>query len=211
MSSFTIYGLNGHESMPLVKLFGKSTIAKTTAIKPARPIDEEENLEQSVQPLPHHLAEHTYHDVERMASDQEVFSAAQLMTAPVITLTPEAKIDEALQRFQRHAFRHIPVVTTQGRLVGIVSDRDILRYLAGMTKNYQPQAPHRINEQISRLMTPRVLAADMDTDIRYITRLFVEQHVGALPVVEAGEVKGVITRSDVLGAVMRYRKLALWI
>ncbi len=59
-------------------------------------------------------------------------------------------------------------------------------------------------------MTPRVLTASVDTDVRYIARLFAEQHIGAMPVAKEGELKGIITRSDLLGAVMRHYGLELW-
>ena len=133
------------------------------------------------------------------------------MTSPVVVLTPEASITEALRPFQKNAFRHIPVVTSAGRLVSIVSDRDILRYLAGLSESYQQQIPHTSDARVKQLMTPQVLTASTDTDIRHIARLFVEQHIGAMPIVKNGKLGGIITRSDVLGTVIRHYALELWI
>ncbi|MFV2031347.1 MAG: CBS domain-containing protein [Gammaproteobacteria bacterium] len=59
-------------------------------------------------------------------------------------------------------------------------------------------------------MKSPVLTASEDTDVRYIARLFVEQRIGALPIVADGELKGIVTRSDVLSAVMRHFVLQLW-
>lgn len=59
-------------------------------------------------------------------------------------------------------------------------------------------------------MTPRVLTASVDIGVRCIARLFVEQHIGAMPVVEAGQLKGMIIRSDVPGAVMGHYTVELW-
>ena len=59
-------------------------------------------------------------------------------------------------------------------------------------------------------MTPRVLTANVDADARYIARLFVEQRIGAMPVATDGVLQGIITRSDVLGAIMWHYVLELW-
>lgn len=58
-------------------------------------------------------------------------------------------------------------------------------------------------------MAPQVLTASIDTDVRHIARLFVEQHIGAMPIVKEEKLKGMITRSDVLGTVMRHYALEL--
>lgn len=210
MTSFAIYGLNGHELMPLEKVFKTPVVEKTAAIVAVRPIDDREHSGVSEQQHRRRQAEQAYKAVEQLPRSPSVLLAEQVMTSPVVTLTPEAILTEALRQFQINAFRHIPVVSSVGRLVGIVSDRDILRYMSGLTESYQQQAPHTNDARVEQLMTPRVLTASADTDVRYIARLFVEQHIGAVPVVEEGELKGIITRSDVLRAVMRHYSLELW-
>lgn len=60
------------------------------------------------------------------------------------------------------------------------------------------------------MMKGRVLAASLDADIRYIARLFVEQGIGAMLIVSDAYLKGIITRRDVLSAVMRYYTIELW-
>lgn len=210
MTSFAIYGLNGHELMPLEKVFKKPVVEKTAAIVAARPIDDRDHPGVSEQQHRRHMAELAYKAVEQLPRSPSLLLAEQVMTSPVVTLTPEASITEALIQFRINAFRHVPVVTSAGRLVGIVSDRDILRYMSGLTESYQQQAPHSSDARVEQLMTPRVLTASVDTDIRYIARLFVEQHIGAIPVAKEGELKGIITRSDVLEAVMCHYSLELW-
>lgn len=210
MTSFAIYGLNGHELMPLEKVFKKPIVEKTAAIVAARPIDDRDHSGMSEQQHRRHQAEQAYKAVEQLPRSPSVLLAEHVMTLPVVTLTPEASLTEALRQFQINTFRHIPVVSSLGRLVGIISDRDILRYMSGLTESYQQQVPHTSDARVEQLMTPQVLTASLDTDVRYIARLFVEQHIGAVPVVEEGELKGIITRSDVLGAVMRHYSLELW-
>jgi acetoin utilization protein AcuB len=210
VTSFTIYGLNGHELMPLEKVFKKPNVEKTQAIAAKRAIDDRELSGASEQHDWQQPAEQVYRAVEQLPETPSILLAEQVMTSPVVTLAPEARITEALKQFQTNAFRHVPVVSSVGRLVGIVSDRDILRYLAGLTESYQQQVPHINDARVEQLMKPRVLTASVDTDVRYIARLFVEQHIGAMPVAKEGGLKGIITRSDVLGAVMHHYTLELW-
>ncbi len=210
MTSFTVYGLDGHERMPLEKVFKEPIVEKAGSIVGGRPINDMEHRSPPEQHDRQHLAEQAYNAVEQLPQSPSVLFAEQVMTSPVVTLTPEARISEALKQFQTHAFRHVPVISSAGRLVGIVSDRDVLRYMAGLTESYRQQAPHTADERVEQLMTPRVLTAGTDTDVRYIARLFVEQHIGAMPVAKEGDLKGIITRSDVLGAVMRHYQLELW-
>lgn len=209
MTSFAIYGLNGHELMSLEKVFKKPIVEKVEAIVAERPIDDMDHSDASEQHKRQHSAERAYSAIAQLPQSPSTLLAKQIMTSPVVTLTPEAKISEALQQFQDKAFRHMPVVTTAGRLIGIVSDRDVLRYLAGLTDRYR-QLLHAADARVEQLMTPQVLTASVDTDVRYIARLFVERRIGAMPIVEEDELRGMITRSDVLRAVMRHYTLELW-
>ena len=79
-----------------------------------------------------------------------------------------------------------------------------------MTESYQRQISYNSDARIEQLMTQPVLAANVDTDVRYIARLFVERRIGAMPVAKEGQLMGIVTRSDVLGAVMRHYTLELW-
>ena len=210
MTSFAIYGLNGHELMSFEKVFKRPVVENVGVIAAERPIDE---MEHRVPPEQHdrrHLAEQAYSTVEQLPQSSTILLAEQVMSSPVAILTPQARISEALRQFQTKAFRHIPVVSSASGLVGIVSDRDILRYLAGLTESYRHQVAHPNDARVEQLMMPQVLTASVDTDVRYIARLFVEQHIGAMPVVKDGELKGIITRSDLLGVIIRHYALELW-
>ncbi|MBU4499315.1 MAG: CBS domain-containing protein, partial [Gammaproteobacteria bacterium] len=210
MTSFTMYSLNATELMPLERVFKRPGIEKTAAIVAAHPIGDMDHPDASEQHDRQNQVEQAYRAIEQLTERPLALLAEQVMTSPVVSLTPEASITEALEQFQKNAFRHIPVITSAGRLVGIVSDRDILRYLAGLSESYQQQVPHTRDARVEQLMTPQVLTASADTDVRYIARLFVEQHIGAMPIVKEGKLKGIITRSDVLGTVMRHYALELW-
>lgn len=206
MADFTMNGLDGPVRMPLRAVFNEPEVEKVTATVGDRavarigvPTEAEKGLRQQ--------ADQAYRSVDALPESPSTLLAGAIMTSPVVTLRPEATISEALALFEQRDFRHIPVVSAAGRLVGIVSDRDLWRQLAGGAG--LPQAVNRATP-LQYVMTARVLAASSDTDVRHVARLFVEQRIGALPVADDGELKGIVTRSDVLGAVMRHYRLHLW-
>lgn len=209
--TFMIYGLNGHELMPLEKVFKERVVERTEAVAARRPLENTRDHSMSEQHDRRPSAAQAYRAVAQLPNRPAVLLAEQVMTAPVVTLTAEATISEALEQLRTNTFRHMPVVSSAGRLVGIVSERDILRHLAGLTEGYSPRLLSSGSTQVEEVMTPQVLTANVDTDVRYIARLFVEQRIGAVPVATDGVLQGIVTRSDVLGAVMRHFILELWI
>jgi acetoin utilization protein AcuB len=208
--TFMVYGLNAHELMPVRSVIQQSGIKKFDPAVAVRAVEQNAHHHASPSYERQDSATKAYGDVKQLPVDTAVLLAEQIMSAPVVTLTPEASIADALQEFQDHAFRHLPVILPSGELVGMVSERDILRYLASLNADYQTQAPPVDDARVAQLMTPQVLTATVDTDVRYIARLFVEQRIGAIPVVKDAAIQGIICRSDVLSAVMRHYALELW-
>tara|TARA_R110001583_G_scaffold6774_4_gene34047 strand:+ start:450 stop:1085 length:636 start_codon:yes stop_codon:yes gene_type:complete len=209
--TFYVQGLNGHESMPHTEIVKEPRVEKMQTIVPDHAIDEEEehrnNMAKQEQ---RHVAAKAYKSTNDLPQTDYIVLAEQIMTSPVVTLNADATVNDVLKLFQTRNIRHFPVVSSDGVLIGIVSERDILHHLGGMTENYRPQIQKSRDEKIMQLMKSPVLTASNDTDVRYIARLFVEQRIGALPIVTDGKLNGIITRSDVLTAVMRHFVLELW-
>jgi len=208
--TFIIQGINGIEVQPVGKLFKPTGVAKIEELTAAHPVDEKEHHAAAGKHGQQAAVERAYRTVDELPQPNTVLFAERIMSSPVLTLTAEMTIDEALPLFQKKQFRHLPVVSSEGALVGIFSDRDILRYVGGLTENYQPRIQHKLNERVEQLMKTPVLTASHDTDVRYIARLFVDQRVGAMPIVREGTLVGIITRSDILKAVMSNFVLELW-
>lgn len=211
--TFYVHGLSGHEVMPLVRLFDQRAVEKTHAIAPGHRVDTMEHHNDDVQKKQHSgVAVQSYQEIDQLPQSSPVLLANQIMTSPVVTLKSQDSIADAMGLFKTRQLRHIPVVTDNGVVEGILSDRDILRHMSGVTEGYEQHMPSaRTNDRVGQLMKTQVLTASADTDVRYIARLFVEQRVGAMPIVIDGNLVGMITRSDVLGAVMRHFILELWV
>ncbi len=119
--------------------------------------------------------------------------ASELMSEPVITLDPEATLDEAAALFEDRRFRHVPVLDERRRIIGVLSDRDLLRASRG---------DDRENLRVADLMATHVLTAAPDTLLREIARLLLLHRIGCMPIVEETTLVGIITRSDLLRALV---------
>lgn len=135
-----------------------------------------------------------------------VFHASEIMSSPVYTIGPDSQIIEAWNMFNERRVHHLPVVS-ENKLAGIISDRDILKKIT-MNKG-QIESP--INGLIKDIMSEEVIATSPLTDIRRIAKGMLDHHIGAMPVVnEEGSVVGIITRSDILFAIIHNPELSLW-
>jgi len=154
--------------------------------------------------------------VERQARGprRSVRTAKDLMTQPVVFLTPEDTVADAWDLVRGRRFRHVPILAgMEGadlrRLVGIVSDRDLLR-VAG-TPDHRPI--DTVGERSLRtLMKSPVFSALPDTPLRDIAKVMFHEHIGAMPICsEGGDLVGILTRTDVLRSLLVHGPLDLWI
>ncbi len=136
-----------------------------------------------------------------------VFHASEIMSTPVITISPELTAAEAWERFERTGVRHMPVLTGEGKITGILSDRDILKELIV----HEGRVENAREVTVQFIMATEVIVSTPLTDIRRIARAMLDHHIGTMPIVgAAGELTGIITRSDILHAVINHPGLLLW-
>lgn len=128
-------------------------------------------------------------------------TVGDVMSPNAFTLSPQATLEEAILFERKHRVRHIPIV--QGTtLVGIVTDRDIKQatpsIVSGIDRdNYEVVLQTTMLEQI---MTRDPVTATRATPLIDAVDLFAQRRVGCLPVVEAGQLVGIITGTDLLRA-----------
>ncbi len=214
--TFYRQSLTLHDLMPLDRVFSPRVVKQVDATHPVQKVHTPEHMPQN-QPAPHHetAAEHAYHETEQLQAGVTVLRAAQIMHSEVFTLDVRTSIADALTALHARRLRHVPVVSADNKLAGLLSDRDLLLYIGGLSQNTDHSVTINIRPDttlpISEIMKSPVLTASTDTDVRHIARLFVEQHIGAMPIVSEGKLTGIITRSDILRAVMRHFILELWV
>ena len=155
-------------------------------------------------------ARKAYQTEESVLPQKLSLKASQIMSKPVVSLQASMPVREAVNILQARGFRHVPVLSDQNQLVGMISDRDIYRCMCRSGSVCLHCSSTKEDVAIESIMKDQVLAASIDVDARYIARLFVEQRVGAVPIVENDQLVGIVTRSDILKAVMLHFNLDIW-
>lgn len=119
------------------------------------------------------------------------------MSHPVITLSPDTPIVDALAMMKREHIRRAPVVK-DGRMVGIVSDHDLLNAHPSQATSLSVWELNYLLSKITinEVMTKTVLTVDEDTPIEEAARIMADNKIGGLPVCRADEVIGIITETD---------------
>jgi len=120
------------------------------------------------------------------------------MTRPVITVRPETPIQEALNLMRTEHIRRAPVVDGRGRLVGMVSERDLLHASPSEATSLSIWEIHYLLSKIAveRVMARQVVTISEQTPIEEAARIMADNRLGGLPVVRDGEVVGIVTETD---------------
>jgi acetoin utilization protein AcuB len=130
---------------------------------------------------------------------------ARRMQKTIVTVPPSASLAEAQEQMRGHNIRQIPVTLESGKLVGILSDRDIRGAVlpAGLVPGFSAEEAERFlkDTPVERAMTRKVVTATLTDTLEDAIVLLHDFRVNALPVVdEDGRVVGIITRTNVLEA-----------
>ena len=203
--------------MPIIPAI--SGIAETYPVKPTvqRPAHVESVEAQGDQshhpPLPDHphKAAHTAYQQQSEQGPQAkpVLLARDLMSSPVHTLSSDSTAAEAWTEMTHRSVRHLPVTSVHGILVGIISDRDLLSQVPGLTTTTSlNQTAHR---KLADLMTRRVISAAPTTNVRDIARIMLDERIHAVPILDAHRrLVGILTTRDLLRGIANHGPLELW-
>jgi CBS domain-containing protein len=141
--------------------------------------------------------------------------AHQVMTRPVITVTPETTVLEAANTMLQKHISGLPVVDAAGKLVGIVSEGDFIRrseigtgrkrgrflkFILGPGKA-ATDFVHEHGHKVGEIMTPEPFTVSEDTTLERIVELMEKNNVKRLPVTRGDKIVGIVSRSNLLQAV----------
>ena len=121
------------------------------------------------------------------------------MTREVVAISPDDTAKSALALCRERRIRHLPVLEG-GSLVGIASDRDFRDAAPPLGDPGRAVALAEI--RVGEVMAREVVTADSDDPIEQAANTMRERRIGCLPVVESGELVGIITASDVMDALV---------
>ena len=138
------------------------------------------------------------------------------MTSEVVTVTPDTSIPEAARLMVRHKISGLPVVTGGDRVVGIISEHDLLR---GGKRDTQPEPSHWLRlmteqlywadqsarfqqRKVRDVMTPDPVTIDETAPLEEAGRLIGENDIKRLPVMRGDKLVGIISRADIVRAII---------
>lgn len=129
----------------------------------------------------------------------------ELMTKNPLTTSPETSVPDALSLMRQKNVRRLPVLDKAGKLVGIVSDQDLL---------YASPSPatslsvFEINSLIAKItvahvMTKKVVTITDDLPVEEAARIMADKKIGGLPVMKGPKLAGIVTETDIFRALLQ--------
>jgi CBS domain-containing protein len=144
---------------------------------------------------------------------------SEIMDSDPVTVAPDTSVEDVVATLREHETPGLPVVDSDGQLVGIVTEADLVlpddqgdlhipHYVNLFGGTVFLESLHRFEDRLRKafaadaedMMTPDPDTVGPDTSVREAARLIHESGHNRLPVVEDGRLVGVVTRLDVLGA-----------
>ncbi|HEX2924204.1 MAG TPA: CBS domain-containing protein [Chloroflexota bacterium] len=139
----------------------------------------------------------------------------QIMSKPALHVSPETKVGTVARLMADKGVSGVPVVDDSGKVVGIVTQSDLVVrnanihfphflqfldariYLEG-TKQFDEEVRRMMGNTAADLMTSPCIVVDADDEIERAATIMMEKHIHALPVLEKGKLVGVITQADMV-------------
>ncbi|WP_150050536.1 MULTISPECIES: CBS domain-containing protein [Methylomonas] len=128
---------------------------------------------------------------------------ADVMTSKVFTVDPNDLIDRVFFLIHYEKIRHLPVLE-KGKLIGIVSDRDLYKALGPKSNSNVVQTNkdnsqlHVVSQKVAHIMHRGVYTVTPATRLSEAAHLMAENRIGSLPVVEGEKLIGIVTTTDIL-------------
>jgi acetoin utilization protein AcuB len=127
------------------------------------------------------------------------------MTIKPVTVTPDVSVTEALRLMTDRKIRRLPVLDGQGKLVGIVSDRDLLLASPSPATSLAIWEIHDLLAKLTveKIMTREVITVPEDTPLEEAARIMVDNRIGGLPVLRDKALVGIISESDLFNTLLQ--------
>jgi CBS domain-containing protein len=131
----------------------------------------------------------------------------EIMSAPVVTVGPDMSLKDVAALLVARDISAAPVLDSQQRLVGLVSEADVMQLeLHDDPRRHVAPRVERTGaapQVVDGVMTRDVVAVPPDTDVAEVAQLMLSRRIRSIPVVESGQVVGIVSRRDVLRVLVR--------
>jgi CBS domain-containing protein len=145
--------------------------------------------------------------------------AKDIMTKDIVIVTEDMSVKEVADLFTKKRIGGAPVLRDK-KIVGIISDDDLImqdvrihfptyiQFLDGIIyleswKRFEEELKKAVGAKVSDVMTTNVITAGADDSVEDIATTMVDKHINRIPVIENGELVGIITKGDIVKAISR--------
>jgi acetoin utilization protein AcuB len=132
--------------------------------------------------------------------------AHQIMSSPVLTILLDTPLTDAWLLLQKESVKQLIVITDQRKVLGMLSDRDILKRINVIDNTVQTTQDLSVSDVVNQ----EIISTHSISDIRRIAKVLAQFHIDALPVVENEILLGIVTRGDILRGFAANPKLNLY-
>lgn len=129
--------------------------------------------------------------------------AREIMTSPVVTVTPETPVKRAAGLLTEHGFTALPVVNAQDHLVGIVTEADLVRDRVPRDARFRGSSAPEPPSTVGAVMSTPAVSMDDGADLAELVAALLDEGFRAMPIVTGKRLVGIVTRRDVVRALSR--------
>lgn len=211
---FAVIDVGGSQSSYVPGIFRDRKVPKVSQASAVRPVGRENQPpEQQAHKGSSSFQNRLYEQVQAFSqSTSSKLVARDIMSSPVITLPFNASLAQAWELVKDKRFRHIPIQSGNGALVGILSDRDLSRGTVESALVGIKGSAYLAKVTIENYVSHPVLVADPEATLLALARVLLEERIGAIPVVsQEKELLGLITRSDILRVIVSHPNFENWV
>lgn len=140
----------------------------------------------------------------------------EVMITSVVTATPRTTYEDAAFLLNKNHLSGMPIVDTENRVVGVISEKDLFRALYPLYEDFVLE-PHTYYDQEQReneiesirtqpiegLMSRKVISVGPDDPVLRAGGLMLAHNIHRLPVVTEGKLVGIVTREDIYGTILK--------
>ena len=210
---FAIIDIGGVQSSYVAGAFRDRTVPRVSKISASKPVG------RDTQPTEQAPNKDSSFSPTRLYEQVEAFSrvtpstlfARDIMSSPVSTLPLHASLAQAWELVKNMRFRHIPIQSSAGKLVGMLSDRDLSHGTVESALGGSKGSAYLAKITIEAYVSHPVLVAAPEASLLAIARVLLDERIGAIPVVSQDiELLGMITRSDILRVIVSHPNFEQW-
>ena len=130
---------------------------------------------------------------------------SEIMTTKVITIEMDDTLGQIQKIFEKHKFHHLLIVE-DGELIGIISDRDVLKEISPHvnTISEDSRARQTLNKKAHQIMSRKPITVEPDTLVDDAASIMLKKNISCLPIVSpSGNIDGILSWKDILKCLLK--------